>query len=114
LPTKEDKERLLLDWREHNWNELDESLRVAKEIRDEKWTKNFKCPHCQRVSLISDLPSASAKDRLDAIRTIAKMFGALATLRPEAPKVKTQSDVDPSAHEIERIKDVLREPIRSG
>ena len=94
MPTKEDKERLLLDWREHNWHELDESLKVAKEIRDDK--------------------KANAGDRLDAIRTIAKMFGALATLKPEPPKVKTQAEVDLSAKETERIKGVLREPVGPG
>jgi hypothetical protein len=94
LPTKEDKERLLLDWREQNWHELDESLKVAKGIRDDI--------------------KASSKDRLDAIRTIAKMFGALATLKPEAPRVKMQTEVDLSHHESERIRDVLREPIRPG
>jgi hypothetical protein len=94
LPTKEDKERLLLEWREQNWHELDNSLKVAKDIRDDI--------------------KAKASDRLDAIRTIAKMFGALATLKPEAPKVKLQAEVDLSSHEVERIKSVLIEPVRPG
>jgi hypothetical protein len=91
MPTKEDKEKLLQDWRHHNWHELDESLKVAKEIRDDK--------------------KLDPSDRLDAIRTIAKLFGALATLKPEAQKQKLLTDPEASDSEVDRIREILDEPI---
>ena len=62
----------LSEWREKNWHELDESMKVLVAIRDDEDT--------------------SAKERIEAIKGIARLLGAMSTRPADAMKPKT----DPS------------------
>lgn len=91
--SSEEKSKLLLEWREANWAELDENLRIAKEIRDGAETK--------------------PADKLDAIRTIARMFGALGTLGASKPPKKfTEEKFTITEDEEQRLRGVLTERIK--
>ena len=72
MPRKSEDKRLLSEWRQTNWGELDTTLALLKRVRDDE--------------------SASNKDRIEAGKAIARMLGGLAAEstkeRDSSPKAK--------------------------
>lgn len=72
MPKKNDDKRLLSEWRQRHWDELDATLTLLKGVRDDE--------------------SASNKDRIEAGKAIARMLGGLAAEstkeRDSSPKAK--------------------------
>jgi hypothetical protein len=84
MPTKE--AIALAEWREQNWHELDASLKVLVFIRDGEGVHSSKCPYCNKTHMEE---GTSAKDKLEAIKGISRLLGAMSTRPADAMKPKT-------------------------
>ena len=83
----------LSEWREKNWHELDESMKVLVAIRDDEDT--------------------SAKERIEAIKGIARLLGAMSTRPADAMKPKTdpataKAKAAMTDEEAAEVQDILR------
>lgn len=85
--------KVLAEWREAHFHELDDCLRVSAEIRDD--------------------PEASARERNAAVRNIAALLGAL-TEKSAPAQSKKQGRIDAPEHteahkaELDALLDELR------
>lgn len=92
--TKISKEAIALaEWREENWHQLDESLAVLVDIRD------------------SD--NAEPKERIEAVKGIARLLGAMSTrpadaMKPKADPVAASKKPAMSKEEAEEVEGILR------
>jgi hypothetical protein len=87
IGTKSERMSLLADWREAHLIELDQNLKVAKQIRDD--------------------PKSPPRVKMDAVREINKLFGVIDSIKV-APKDR-QEEVLVSDEEENRIKGILGE-----
>lgn len=88
MPTKE--AIALSEWREQNWHELDASVKVLVTIRDGEGVHVSKCPYCNKTHMEE---GTSAKDKLEAIKGITRLLGAMSTRPADAMKPKTDPSV---------------------
>lgn len=83
--TPTEKKEILREWRERHFREMEANLTVAKAVRDD--------------------PTASKKDRIEAVKIITRMLGNLQQDAP-APKIdpkKAEDDKKESALSLEQI-----------
>ena len=88
VPSKKDEEEALNEWRRRHWHELDLSMAVLVSIRDD--------------SLI-------AKDRIEAIKGITRMLGALSNRPTDSAKPLT----DPTAKKAVVMSDEEAEDVKA-
>lgn len=90
-PTKKEEDEALAEWRRRHWEELDKSLDVLITIRD-----------------TAMLP----KDRIEAVKGITRMMGALSTRPLDSAKPVTdpakKAAVVMSADEEEEVASILK------
>lgn len=108
MPSKE--AIALADWREQNWHELDASIKVLVTIRDGEGVHVSKCPYCNKTHMEE---GTSAKDKLEAIKGITRLLGAMSTRPADAMKPKTdpaaaKAKTDMSDEEAAEVQDILR------
>jgi hypothetical protein len=84
----DDKAKLLADWREANWAELDRNLAVAREIRDD--------------------PKTPAKLKMEAVREINRLFGISEMAIKPAPKERKEEAMVTEKEE-KRIQGIMNE-----
>jgi len=89
-PSKKDEDEALAEWRRRHWEQLDKSLAVLVAIRD---------------------GSLLPKDRIEAIKGITRMLGALSTRPTDSAKPltdpSTKKAVEMSDEEAEDVKAIL-------
>jgi hypothetical protein len=88
--TKKDEDEALAEWRRRHWEELDKSLKVLITIRD---------------------GAPMAKDRIEAVKGITRMMGALSTrpldsAKPVSDPAKAKANTM-SAEEDEEVRSIL-------
>ena len=88
--TKKDEDEALAEWRRRHWDELDKSLHVLISIRD---------------------GATMPKDRIEAVKGITRMMGALSTRPLDSAKPVTdpakKAAVTMSAEEDEEVRSIL-------
>jgi hypothetical protein len=89
-PSKKDEDEALAEWRRRHWEQLDKSLEVLVAIRD---------------------GSLLPKDRIEAVKGITRMLGALSTRPTDSAKPVTdpavKKAVTMSAEEDDDVKAIL-------
>ena len=85
--TQPSKEAIALgEWREANWHELDASMQALVEVRDAEGTQTVRCPYCRKTHVIQ---GTSPRDRIEAVKGITRLLGAMSTRPADAMKPKT-------------------------
>ena len=73
----------LVAWRQHHFAELESTLKVLKEIRDD--------------------PEASHKDRIEASKSIGRLLSAMSPSKAGTEKPKKQQEHKPTSEEWDEI-----------
>ena len=86
MPAKQDKayKERLAEWRQKHFEQMKTNMKVAIEIRDDS--------------------TAKAKDRIDAIKTIARMLGTLAPEKIEKKEAQKTKESPFTPAEEKKIK----------